>query len=48
MTNIEFGKAGEVEDITKMVKGIVSYEFPKPKSLAEYSPPYEKKEVAFK
>ena len=26
VTNIEFGKAHEVEDITKMVKGIVSYE----------------------
>ena len=29
VANIEFGKAGEVEDITKMVKGIASFEFPK-------------------
>ena len=38
LANIEFGKAGEVEDITKMVKGIASCEFPKEKSLAEYNP----------
>ena len=38
MANIEFGKAGEVEDITKMVKGIAWWEFPKEKSLAEYNP----------
>ena len=29
---------GEVEDITKKVKGIASCEFPKEKSLAEYNP----------
>ena len=35
---IEFGKAGEVEDITKKVKGIVSCEFLEEKSLAVYNP----------
>ena len=38
VANIEFGKAGEVEDITKMVKGIASWEFPMEKALAEYNP----------
>ena len=52
VANIEFGKAGEVEDITKMVKGIASWEFPKEKSLAEYNPesgtqtpPFEKNKL---
>ena len=51
---------GEVEDITKKVKGIASCEFPKEKSLAEYYPesgnqkyskcqtPPYEKKVAFK
>ena len=34
VAKIEFGKAGEIEDITKKVKGIASCEFPKEKSLA--------------
>ena len=38
VANIEFGKAGEVEEITKMVKGIASWEFPMEKALAEYNP----------
>ena len=38
VANIEFGKAGEGEDITKMVKGIASWEFPMEKALAEYNP----------
>ena len=38
VAKIEFGKAGEVEDITTKVKGIASCEFPKEKSLAEYNP----------
>ena len=38
MEAIQFGKAGEVEDITKKVKGIVSCEFLEEKSLAVYNP----------
>ena len=38
VAKIEFGKAGEVENITKKLKGIVSWVFPKEKSLAEYNP----------
>ena len=56
VAKIEFGKAGEVEDITTKVKGIASCEFPKEKSLAEttqnlelsFRPPHVKKQVTFK
>ena len=37
VAKIEFRKAGEIEDITKKVKGIASCEFLKEKSLAEYN-----------
>ena len=38
VAKIDFGKAGEIEDITKKVKGIVSCEFLEEKSLAVYNP----------
>ena len=38
VTNILFGKSGELVYNAKMVEGIASCEFPKQQSLADYNP----------